>query len=386
MRILNIMQCTNLGGMEQSALRLMQGLQQRGHQCRVISLTPLGPLLPQLQASGIPAIGFEYRGAFGWRSFPTLCDHLAREETDAVIMTGSNLLACLALGRLARGNRLLAMHFHHSVRPDWQWRLFYGLARSRFNAITYPSDFLRSEAETIVPRLSGLTRTVRNPLVPPAAFGTAERIAARESLGLPPDTRLVGNAGWLIPRKRYDVFLRTAALIAAARPDVRFVIAGNGEQERELRALAETLGIADRVIWLGWLADMRGFYLSLDLLLFNSDWDAWGNTPVEAMTYGVPVVASVLNGGLREIIAEDRFGTLLGTHDTQRLAASALFLLGSAGKSIGEAGRSRAIAMSDPSRIVDEVEALLTRPAAALQPVSCPPLEGDTSHKKARAG
>ncbi|HEY4200958.1 MAG TPA: glycosyltransferase [Devosiaceae bacterium] len=386
MRILNIMQCTNLGGMEQSALRLMLGLGQRGHQCRVISLTPLGPLLPHLQAADIEAIGFEYRGAFGWRSFPTLRRHLAGESADAIIMTGSNLLASMALGRLARGNRLLAMHFHHSVRPAWQWQIFYGLARSRFNAITYPSDFLRSEAETIVPGLRRLTRTVRNPLVPPAPFGADDRIAARKALGLPLSGPLVGNAGWLIPRKRYDIFLKTAALIAAVRPDIRFVIAGNGEQEQELRALAETLGLADRVIWLDWLGDMHNFYLSLDLLLFNSDWDAWGNTPVEAMTYGVPVVASVLNGGLGEIISEDRFGTLLDTHDTEKLAAAALSLLGGAGSGVAEAGRSRAIAMSDPSRIVDEVEALLTRPAAALQPASSASLEDVPSHKRARAG
>ena len=149
MRILNIMQCTDLGGMEQSSLRLMRGLQQRGHEVTVVSLHPLGPLAPLLAEAGIPAIGFEYRGALGWKSLPELRRHLAGEEADALIMTGSNLLASLVLGRLARGNRLLAMHFHHSVRPEWQWRIFYRLARQRFSAISYPSDFVRGEAESI---------------------------------------------------------------------------------------------------------------------------------------------------------------------------------------------------------------------------------------------
>ena len=363
MRILNIMQCTDLGGMEQSSLRLMRGLQQRGHEVRVVSLHPLGPLAPLLAEAGIPAIGFEYRGALGWKSLPELRRHLAGEKADALIMTGSNLLASLVLGRLARGNRLLAMHFHHSVRPEWQWRIFYRLARQRFSAISYPSDFVRGEAESIAPWLKPVTRTVRNPLEPPRTWSDRERQAARSELGLPQGVPLIGNAGWLVPRKRFDVFLRVAAAIAVSRPDVRFVIAGKGEEEASLREQARAYGIESRVIWLGWVGDMRPFYLSLDLLLFNSDWDAWGNTPVEAMTYGLPVVASVLNGGLREIISDDRFGTLFDTHDVAGMAQAVLRLLPPYGSAIGANGRARAIAMSDPQRIVDEVEALLMQPA-----------------------
>lgn len=361
MRIVNIMQCTDLGGMEQSSLRLMQGLCRRGHSCKVVSLHPLGPLAPFLAEAGIAAVGLDYRGAMGWRSLPALYRQLAGETADALIMTGSNLLALLALGRLARGNRLLAMHFHHSVRPDWQWRLFYRLARARFDAISYPSDFVRGEAEAIAPWLRPLSRTIRNPLEPPGAASADDRRAARRALGLPEAVPLVGNAGWLVPRKRFDIFLRTAAIVAAVRPDMRFVIAGKGEEEGPLRALAASLGIGDRVLWLGWVGDMRLFYLSLDLLLFNSDWDAWGNTPVEAMTYGVPVVASVLNGGLREVISDDSVGMLFQSHDVTRLAHAVLDLLAARGAGRGASGRARAMAISDPARIVEEVESLLSR-------------------------
>jgi glycosyltransferase involved in cell wall biosynthesis len=81
------------------------------------------------------------------------------------------------------------------------------------------------------------------------------------------------------------------------------------------------------------------------------------------MTYGLPVVASVLNGGLREIISDDRFGTLFDTHDVAGMAQAVLRLLPPYGSAIGANGRARAIAMSDPQRIVDEVEALLMQPA-----------------------
>lgn len=359
MRIVNIMQCTELGGMEQSSLRLMSGLQGRGHRCSVVSLTPLGRLLPHLRAEGIAATGLDYRGKLGWRSFSDLRRTLASEDADALIMTGSNLLAMFALGRLAAGRRLLAMHFHHAVRPAWQWHLFYRIASARFDAISYPSDFVRREASAIAPFASSLYHTVRNPLAPPGLPEEGQKKSARASLGLPDGLPLVGNAGWLIARKRFDVFLHVAARVSKSLPSVRFAIAGTGPEESHLKDLAQSLGIADRVIWLGWVEDMKNFYMSLDALLFNSDWDAWGNTAVEAMSFGVPVVASVLNGGLKEIIDHSAYGTILDVHDTTRLANAVLAQLQDGGTHTGAIGRLRSIAVSDQSRIVAEVESLL---------------------------
>jgi glycosyltransferase involved in cell wall biosynthesis len=359
MRIVNIIQCTELGGMEQASLRLMQSLQQRGHELKVISLNPLGALKDQLDQSGIHAVGLEYKGILGWRSVPTLYHTIKGENADAVIMTGSNLLAMLALGRTGRGRRLLAMHFHHSVRPNWQWIMFYLLAKSRFDAISYPSDFVRLEAESILPSVQSLTCTIRNPLEAPASANVEEVLAAKQRLGVPSNTVLVGNAGWLIPRKRFDVFLQTASIIAAERPDVRFAIAGVGPESENLRALANSLGLAERIHWLGWVGDMRDFYLSLDVLLFNSDWDAFGNTPVEAMTYGIPVVASVRNGGLKEVISDERFGFLLADHDPQRLAAAVLNCLAHPAHSSARNGKEQALVLSDPVRIATEVEKIL---------------------------
>ncbi|MGH6860527.1 MAG: glycosyltransferase [Phyllobacterium sp.] len=368
MKILNIIQCTDLGGMEQASLRLMQSLQERGHRFKVISLNPLGALKPQLDAAGIEAVGLDYKGVLGWRSVPAFHRIVRNEEADALIMTGSNLLAMLALGKVCRHRRLLAMHFHHSVRPSWQWMLFYHLAGSRFNSISFPSDFVRLEAESIYRFIRPKTCTIRNPLTAPAPHDRQEVMAAKNRLGLPSNTVLVGNAGWLIARKRFDVFLRAAAVIAKTRPEIRFAIAGDGPERPKLQAMADGLGLAGRIHWLGWISTMRDFYISLDVLLFNSDWDAFGNTPVEAMTYGIPVVASVENGGLKEVIPDERFGYLFSEHDPQRLAAAVLDCIAQKGCAVN--GRDRAVALSDPERIAGEVEKILESPVrdAAISP------------------
>lgn len=361
MKILNLIQCANLGGMEQASLRLMRALQDRGHELELLSLNPIGGLGPLLKESGIPHAGLPYGGYGGWRILPALRRKLAESHADAFIMTGHHLLAMITLGNVAKGRRILAIHFHHTgVKPDWQWRLIYRIACKKFQAITFPADFIRREAERIYPPVARLARTVRYPLFAPPVPTAEQKLAAREAIGLPGAGPIVGNAGWLIRRKRFDVFLHTAAAIADRRPDVRFVIAGDGEERRKLESLAARLHLAHRVTWTGWLKNMDVFFNSLDVLLFNSDWDALPVTPQQAMVYAVPVVASVEHGGLKEIICKTQYGYLLPRHDPKALAQAAVDLLQhpEAARQTGLAGREHMRMVGDPEAIATEHEKL----------------------------
>jgi 1,2-diacylglycerol 3-alpha-glucosyltransferase len=355
-KIINLIQCANLGGMEQASLRLMRGLAGRGHSVRLLSLNPIGKLGPLLEEADIPHEGLSYRGKGGWRSYPLVKKSLNEIQGDGMIMTGHHLLGSLALGDCCKGNRILTIHFHHAgVKTKWQWQLIYRIACSRFNAITFPCDFIRKEAESIYPPVARLAHTVRYPLEVPPLPGTEEKAKARAVLNLPPARPIVGNAGWLIPRKRFDVFLQTAKKILARQPDTLFVIAGDGPERQKLQTLASTLGIAESIRWLGWQEEMSLFYKALDVLLFNSDWDALGLTPLEAMSYGVPVVCSVLNGGLDEIINSDDLGFLLSTHDVETLADLVLRLISKPDEAtaISLAGRAHIEAVCRPEPIVE---------------------------------
>ena len=361
MKIFNLIQCANLGGMEQASLRLMQGLQGRGHELQLLSLNPIGKLGPLLQAARVPHAGLSYAGRGGWRMLPGLRRSFRGNDADALIMTGHHLLAMTALGDFAKSRRILAIHFHHAgVKSDWQWRLIYRQACSRFQAITFPSDFIRQEAEQIYPPVASLAHTIRNPLKMPALPMAEQKQAARRTLGLPATGPIIGNAGWLIPRKRFDVFLRTAAVIAARCPEAHFMIAGDGAERARLEVQAADLNLTGRLTWTGWVQNMEVFYHCLDVLLFNSDWDALPTTPQEAMSYGIPVVASAVNGGLKEILSSPDCGFLLERHEPETLAAVAVDLLQNlaGAKKISEAGRERVRVVSDPETIAIEHEKL----------------------------
>jgi glycosyltransferase involved in cell wall biosynthesis len=160
--------------------------------------------------------------------------------------------------------------------------------------------------------------------------GEEERLrrqkAAREALDLPQDAWIVGNGGWLIQRKRFDVFLRAAAEIHRQLPESYFVICGGGELEEDLKTLARDLGIAEKVRFAGWVNNLAPHHEAWDVCLFSSDFDAIPTTPIESASHGCLVVASLGYGGLDEFVEHGRNGFLLGQHDHAAMAAATVEL------------------------------------------------------------
>lgn len=361
-RILHIMQCACLGGMEKATLELMCALKDVGYNNRLVTLHPIQGLGPLLEERGIPATGLDYRGPAGCLSIPRMAREFRRTNADAVVMTGHNLAAFTALAGMGCKKRLLFIHSHHrGIKPEWQWRAIYKAALRVFPRVAFCADFIREEAEKIYPPLRAVSRTLRNPFKLPPLPSDEDKLKARRALGIPEGTPVVGNAGWLIERKRWDVFLNVAAKIARQRSDVIFLASGDGPLRDDLKRQCNALGLSERVRWLGWQEDLTTFYLSLDVLLFNSDWDALPRTPLEAGAYGVPAVASALHGGLSEVIASSRVGFLIDRHDEDWLASKTLELLSDTRlrREVGAACRRSLAENHDPERNARELLTLL---------------------------
>jgi glycosyltransferase involved in cell wall biosynthesis len=323
------MQCANLGGMEHSTLEMMSSLHDLGCSPRLVSLHPIAALGPLLEKRGIPARGLKYRRPWGMLSIPEMAREFRRNPTpDGVVVTGHNMAAFCALAGIDCSRKILFIHFHHTgVHPRWVWKAIYATAMGIFPKIAFCADFIREEAEDIYPPLRRVSVTRPNSFKLPTRPTDEDRAAARLMLGIPNGTVVVGNAGWLIERKRWDVFLRTAARIVENQSNVVFLVGGDGPLRAELMKQSVAMGLEKRVKWLGWQSNMTPFYLSLDVLLFNSDWDALGRTPLEAGMYEVPTVASVLHGGLGEVIQSEEVGFLLDKHDEDWLAEKTLLIL-----------------------------------------------------------
>jgi len=128
--------------------------------------------------------------------------------------------------------------------------------------------------------------------------------------GIPAHHRVVGNIGRLSPEKGQDLFLRAAARLASEMPAVSFVLIGIGPEEQRLHRLAAELGIAERVVFAGYRADMQRVYNSLDLVVQSSSTEGMPNVILEALLMRVPVVATDV-GGTAEIVTDGRSGRLI---------------------------------------------------------------------------
>ncbi len=327
-----LLQCTNLGGMEKVAYSLFEQLQPRGVAIRFATPRPWGLGQSRILQTDPAARAFDYQGKFGWRTYRPFNVHARTlgKECERIWVIGT-CASCLSAALMTGRKVLLSHHYHHfeNNTSRLRWTAFYLAFGTGLDAITYPTEFTRNEAQQIAPWLKSKMHVVRN------GFDVhyvneekrlADRRVARAALQMPPDAFLIGNGGWLIPRKRFDVFLRTAQQVSRQLPNARFYICGGGPEENNLRNLARDLGIADKVHFQGWVQDMTPYYRAWDVLLFNTDFDALGCTPLEAASYGCLCVASCTYGGLLEFIHNGQTGFLLDQHDYEKLAGSIIRL------------------------------------------------------------
>lgn len=137
---------------------------------------------------------------------------------------------------------------------------------------------------------------------------------------------VIGTAGPLIDSSGFTTFLNAARRVLDAGVDAEFVIAGQGEDEADLRRRADRLRIADRVTFAGIPVVGLRFWSVLDLFCQPSLVPSVGRTLATALGFGAPSVASDIEG-LRAIVTHDRNGLLVPPGDSGALAAAMLSLL-----------------------------------------------------------
>lgn len=144
------------------------------------------------------------------------------------------------------------------------------------------------------------------------------RKEARAALGLPDNAKIIGNVGRLHPDKDQATLLAGfARALPYLPPGALLAIAGSGRLEADLKAQAQALGIAEQVIFLGQVPEVRRLFAAFDLFVLSSDHEPFGMVLLEAMAADVPIMATNC-GSAPEIITDDNALFPLG--DSQALA------------------------------------------------------------------
>lgn len=174
----------------------------------------------------------------------------------------------------------------------------------------------------------------------PEFFTAADtrRVKACKAWGA--DGRLVGFVGRLEPVKGPEYFLAACREIAAAFPEARFVITGEGSLREKLLTLACSYGLKERVVFTGWQEEVSEVISCLEVLVQPSLNEAVGLVLLEAQALGVPVVASRV-GGIAEAVQDGRTAILVPPADSAAIARAVIGLLKDvrAAKEMGRCGQ-----------------------------------------------
>jgi teichuronic acid biosynthesis glycosyltransferase TuaC len=150
-----------------------------------------------------------------------------------------------------------------------------------------------------------------------AKFRPLDRAACRASLGF--EGRTLLSVGLLVERKGHDLAIRALREL----PDTRLVIAGTGPLESELRGLAASEGVEDRVRFAGAVAhgDLARYYSAADALVLASSREGLANVLLESIACGNPVVATDVNG-TAEVVRDPAAGVLVRERSASAIAAA----------------------------------------------------------------
>jgi glycogen(starch) synthase len=227
--------------------------------------------------------------------------------------------------------------------------LFGTLLRSA-DWVTAPSMAVLAPLRAAVPGLEERSAVI--PYGLPAAAPTVE----------PPAAPRVLCVGRLIHEKGFDLAVAAFGSLASRFADARLVIAGDGPERELLQEQAKSLGIGDRVDFLGWVPPerMAAVIAGASLMVVPSRWqEAFGLVAIETAWQGRPIVAARV-GGLPEPVVDGTTGLVVDPEDSTAIARAVVTLLEdrSLAARMGSAARARAETQYGVGRYADEYEQL----------------------------
>lgn len=184
------------------------------------------------------------------------------------------------------------------------------------------SRFVEESARRHLGIPASAIRTIYNSVDPETLrYEPGDAVRLRSSLEMPGGALLFVNVGRLIPQKGQKYLLRAFAQVAAEDPRVHLAIVGDGPMAGELNTLAEELGIAGRVRFMGRRQDVGACLGMADAFVFPSMYEGLGIALVEAMFQRLACVASRV-GPLPEVIRDGETGLLAAPGSVPELAAA----------------------------------------------------------------
>lgn len=368
--ILYLNHVSQLGGAEVSLVSLLAHLDTSTYR-PVVGLPGTGPLSDQLQALDVEVVLLQHPRLRRYRNPLRLLRQYAelrkgaRRIADFVQASGIDLVhanslsSAVAVAHSSTKNVPMIWHVRDLRLPRQLVRWLV----PRTAALIAISAAVAGRVRELDPRAAAKLRVIYNGVDTQALSPRASRSKIIQELGLPPNARLIGSVGQLVPWKNWRRFLRVGADVAARIPNVHLLIIGadlfndNPGYAQELKEYADDLAIGRLTHFLGHRTDIADVVSALDVLVHCADEEPLGRAVMEAMALERPVVA-VRSGGPAELIVDGETGFLAPPKNAYALADRVVEILKNPtlAESLGKAARARIEMCFSPEQTARLVE------------------------------
>ncbi|HEX3998290.1 MAG TPA: glycosyltransferase family 4 protein [Pirellulales bacterium] len=381
MRIVHVITRLILGGAQENTLLSCEGLLRRyGDDVLLVTGPAVGPegsLIERGRAGGVPIeVVPELRRTIDpWRdaiAYRRLKKILSQFRPDVVHTHSAKggILGRAAAARLRVPAIVHTVHgapFHpyqNQVTREFYRRCERWAAR-RCHAMVSVCDAMTDllVAAGVAPRAK-FTTIYSGMEIEPLLAADGQRERVRRELGIGDDQIVVGMVARLFHLKGHEFLLRAAPAIVGARPEIRFLLVGDGVLRAQLEAEVGRLGLGEHFLFLGLAPPQRipELIASMDIVVHTSLREGLARVLPQALIVGRPVVSYDIDGG-REVVLDGQTGLLLPPKSIAPLAEAILRLAADPALrvSMGAEGRRLFTDQFRHDRMVDELRQLYER-------------------------
>lgn len=363
-RVLHFITSFDIGGTERQAAELLKRLDAERYDLRLAVLRNGGSLYQQIADRFPDPPEFRLNSFYdlnAMRQLSRLCALMKRERIDILHAHDfySGVLGCAA-ARLS-GVRAIASQRHLKLSDRRAHEIIQRLIHRMAHKVLVNSDAIRqqvlsgsgAQAEKIV--------VIKNGLLVSDLTSDARLVRDRllNELKLNQESFLIGLVARLEEVKGHSYFIEAAARVVSKHPQAHFVLVGDGELRQAIENQIAELNLAGKVHLLGYRDDAALLARAFDLSVLTSLHEGLPNSVMEAMSAGIPVVATDV-GGTRELITDCVTGFLVPPADSTALAERINRMIEQDQERALIAARGREFVLSNfgMSRMVSSVERL----------------------------
>ena len=357
MRVMFLSTSMGMGGADKQLLSAAQLMHAQGHAVCIVSLTELGPMGLEARTQGIRTESLDMRrGVPDPRGLIRLIRLVRAWKPDVLHshMVHANLMARAV--RLFARVPVIVSTIHNIYEGGPLWMAAYRVSNGLVDHMTIISEAAadRFVKEGIVPRelLTCVPNGVDTERFRQVAPGTRE--ALRSSIGV--HDRFVWLAvGRFEIAKDYPNMLHAFAQVCQRDSSAVLLLVGHGSLQQETESLAQSLGLGDRIRFLGVRSDVPEVMAAADGYVMSSAWEGMPIALLEAGAAGLPIVATRV-GGNHEVVRDGESGFLVPPRDAAALGQAMLRLMEQAPerrRDMGERGREHVRVHYGLGRVVE---------------------------------